>query len=104
MAAALLKDTLLQSMMTEQQLCRLVPQNVADLVVKVGRLDDICHVRPCAHVQSYTIPSNSRPSWSRHHTASVQVSLPFGCFSNPIQRELLATERVVPRVQNKTGR
>ena len=46
MAAALLKDTLLQSMMTEQQLYRLVPQNVADLVVKVGRLDDICHVRP----------------------------------------------------------
>ena len=43
-AAALLKDTLLKSMMTEQQLRGLVANNVVDLVVKVGRLNDICQV------------------------------------------------------------
>lgn len=43
-AAALLKDTLLRSMMTEQQLRGLVADGVVDLVVKVGRLNDICQV------------------------------------------------------------
>ena len=43
-SAALLKDVLSQSMMTEQQLRPLIPPAVGDLVVKVGRLDDICKV------------------------------------------------------------
>lgn len=48
-AAALLKDILLRSMMTEQQLRGLVPSNIADLVVKVGRLGDICQVPISPH-------------------------------------------------------
>jgi len=46
-ASALLKDVLMESMMTEQQLRNLVAPEVADLVIKVGRLDDICQVRLC---------------------------------------------------------
>lgn len=46
-AAALLKDVLLKSMMTEVQLRNVVNESVADLVIKVGRLDDLCQVRLC---------------------------------------------------------
>ena len=45
-ASALLKDVLMESMMTEDQLRGLVAPQVADLVIKVGRLDDICQVSP----------------------------------------------------------
>lgn len=44
-ASALLKDVLLKSMMTEVQLRNLVSPAVVDLVIKVGRLDDLCQVR-----------------------------------------------------------
>ena len=43
-ASSLLKDVLLKSMMTEVQLRTLVSPAVADLVIKVGRLDDLCQV------------------------------------------------------------
>ena len=51
-ASALLKDVLSKSMMTEVQLRNLVSPAVADLVVKVGRLDDLCQVSylHCTHM------------------------------------------------------
>ena len=43
-ASAILKDVLLKSMMTEVQLRSLVSPAMAELVIKVGRLDDLCQV------------------------------------------------------------
>ena len=45
--SALLKDVLLSSMMTDVQLRNLVSPAVADLVVKVDRLYELCKVRSC---------------------------------------------------------
>lgn len=43
-SAALLKDVLSKSMMTEEQLKPVVPKLVSELVIKVSRLDDVCQV------------------------------------------------------------
>jgi hypothetical protein len=88
-ASALLKDVLINSMMVEEQLRSLVSPDVADLVVKFGRLDYICQVSTCSHHGAIMTSKNSITCLCLLHSISFGFSSGFFFiyFSRSIHQE-----------------
>ena len=88
-ASALLKDVLLKSMMTEVQLRNLVSPAVVDLVIKVGRLDDLCQVGFSPYCALKTDIPSQLPKYATSNSISMTRLLVSRCkIAFPVQARL----------------